>query len=153
MQNYRFYYSYAKALSVTVYTCLPLKSTEQQLHAEFIIVIRTFGARLQKALTGMWITEAKDFLQLCNCTTSIKSDKYWFCTGSAGPLFCVDYWIILMRCSLYNLAILHTRICTLEYVVLNVTVISYVYMDTFCFHPNEFILIVKSERSVYMNAK
>ncbi len=30
---------------------------------------------------------------------------------------------------------------------------SYVYMDTFCFHPNEFILIVKSERSVYMNAK
>ncbi len=33
------------------------------------------------------------------------------------------------------------------------TVSSYVYMDTFCFHPNEFILIVKSERSVYMNAK
>ncbi len=30
---------------------------------------------------------------------------------------------------------------------------SYVYMDTFCFHPNEFILIDESERSVYMNAK
>ncbi len=30
---------------------------------------------------------------------------------------------------------------------------SYVYMDTFCFHPIEFIPIVKSERSVYMNAK
>ncbi len=30
---------------------------------------------------------------------------------------------------------------------------SYVYMDTFCCHRNEFILIDKSERSVYMNAK
>ncbi len=30
---------------------------------------------------------------------------------------------------------------------------SYVYMDTFCFHRNEFILIDESERSVYMNAK
>ncbi len=28
---------------------------------------------------------------------------------------------------------------------------SYVYMDAFCFHRNECILIVKSERSVYMN--
>ncbi len=33
------------------------------------------------------------------------------------------------------------------------TVYIYVYMDTFCFHPNEFILIDESERSVYMNAK
>ncbi len=31
--------------------------------------------------------------------------------------------------------------------------ISYVYMDTFCFHRNELILIDESERSVYMNAK
>ncbi len=33
------------------------------------------------------------------------------------------------------------------------SITNYVYMDTFCFHRNEFILIVESERSVYMNAK
>ncbi len=42
---------------------------------------------------------------------------------------------------------------TADLAVVQKTIISYVYMDTFCFHPNEFILIVKSERSVYMNAK
>ncbi len=37
--------------------------------------------------------------------------------------------------------------------ICDIIISSYVYMDTFCFHPNEFIPIVKSERSVYMNAK
>ncbi len=41
----------------------------------------------------------------------------------------------------------------LIYYIIEIKNNSYVYMDTFCFHPNEFILIVKSERSVYMNAK
>ncbi len=42
---------------------------------------------------------------------------------------------------------------TADLTVVQKTIISYVYMDTFCFHRNEFILIDESERSVYMNAK